>query len=85
MSRPEHFDGRPELREYIHENLGLAAIQIDLARTYAELGDDHGLAYALRRYAAYSKAVFATFKDLRAHGSRPEEGELSPSSRSEAA
>ena len=59
------FDGRPELRSIIAENLGLAAIQISLVQTYADLGDDRGLEYALRRFAAYAKLAFATFEDLK--------------------
>jgi hypothetical protein len=52
-------------REYIYEMAGLAAIQAELAMRYAELGDDAGLEYAARRWAAYTRAALATVKDLR--------------------
>jgi hypothetical protein len=58
--------GTPEaLREFIAENVGLAAIQADLIRVYAELGDDRGLEYGLRHFVAYAKAALNTFADLR--------------------
>ena len=58
--------GSPEeRREFIAENLGLAGIHIELAQRYALIGDDHGLNYALRRYAAYSKAALGAFADLK--------------------
>jgi hypothetical protein len=55
-----------ELRAFIGETIGLAAIQAGLAETYAALGDDAGLEYAMRRFAAYSNAAFATLVDLKA-------------------
>lgn len=53
-------------REFIHEMLVGARIQADLGMTYAALGDDAGLEYALRRFLAYTRAAAATFKDLKA-------------------
>ena len=47
-------------RAHIHEMAGLAAIQAELAMQYAELGDDVGLVYALRRWVAYTRAAVAT-------------------------
>jgi len=55
-----------ELRDFIGETIGLAALHAGLAETYAALGDDAGLEYAMRRFAAYSKAAFATLADLKA-------------------
>ena len=55
-----------ELRAFISETMALAAVQADLAATYAALGDDRGLGYALQCFAASSKAAFATFADLKA-------------------
>ena len=55
-----------ELRAFIGETIGLAAVHAGLAETYASLGDDAGLEYAMRRFAAYSKAAFATLADLKA-------------------
>jgi hypothetical protein len=59
-----------ELRAFIGETMEHAAVQADLAATYVALGDDAGLEYALRRFAAYSKAAFATFADLKAMNAR---------------
>jgi hypothetical protein len=53
------------LREFIAENIGMASIQADLVLTYAAIGDDRGLEYALRRFASYTKAALATFSDLK--------------------
>lgn len=54
------------LREYIFECAALAAIQTELVRTFAEIGDDHGLEYATRKWVAYTRAALATVNDLRA-------------------
>ena len=54
------------LREYIAECISLAADQAGLVQSYAEIGDDKGLEYALRRFAAYAKSAFSTFQDLKA-------------------
>ncbi|MBX3537669.1 MAG: hypothetical protein KF735_08530 [Chelatococcus sp.] len=59
------WDGRPELREVIHEYLALAALQAGLACTFAEIADDQGLEYALRRFRAYAVAAIDTYKQLR--------------------
>ena len=49
-----------ELRAFIGETMALAAVHADLAETYATLGDDRGLEYALRCFAASSKAALET-------------------------
>jgi hypothetical protein len=54
-----------ELRAFIGETIGLAA-HATLAETYASLADDRGLEYALRCFAASSKAALQTFADLTA-------------------
>ena len=61
---PAPTDQRVELREYIAENISLAMIQAEIILRFAELGDDRGLEYALRRYTAYNKAALQTFADL---------------------
>ena len=67
MSRPDAPHGSPEkYREFIHEMAGLAALQAGLAMRYAELGDDAGLSYAMRRWVAYTRAAVDTLKDLKA-------------------
>ncbi|GEO18748.1 hypothetical protein [Microvirga aerophila] len=59
-------------REFIHETLAMAQIQAQLGTTYAALGDDAGLEYAMRRLVAYMRAAVDTFKDLKAQ-KEPEE------------
>lgn len=63
--------GTPEAyRQFIAETVAGAAIHADLARTYAEIGNDAGLAYAIRCLVACTKvsvSVMADLKDLKAH------------------
>ena len=57
--------GTPEaFVEAMAEYLGLAALQCELAQRYADAGDGVGLAYAMRKFAAYAKAALGTFDDL---------------------
>jgi hypothetical protein len=55
------------LRACIHEAAGLAALQAQMAMAYAELGDDVGLQYALRRLVAYTRSALAMLSDLNKH------------------
>jgi len=55
-----------ELRAFIGETIGLAAVHAGLAETYTSLADDRGLEYALRCFAASSKAALQTFADIKA-------------------
>jgi hypothetical protein len=55
-----------ELRAFIGETIGLAAVHAGIAGTYASLANDKGLEYALRCFAASSKAALQTFTDLKA-------------------
>jgi hypothetical protein len=65
MSRDHIAHGTPgALREFIGENLDMARIQAELGVTYAALGDDAGLAYAIRRLVAHTKAALATAAHL---------------------
>jgi len=58
--------GTPDaLREFIAENAGLARIQAELAETFAAIGDDTGLEYAVRRLLAYTRQVVGTLADLK--------------------
>lgn len=69
FNEPGH--GTPEaFREFIAENLALAQIQAGLGATYAAIGDDTGLEYALRRLVGYTRAALGTMGDLRAEQSR---------------
>lgn len=52
------------LREFIGENTDLARIQAELATVYANVGDDIGLEYAVRRLVAYTRAAVGTLPDL---------------------
>jgi hypothetical protein len=58
--------GTPDAsREFIGEHLSLAALQADLGATYAAVGDDVGLEYAVRRLVAYTRAAIGTLADLK--------------------
>jgi hypothetical protein len=58
--------GTPDAyREFIGEMLAMARIQAELGVTYASIGDDAGLEYALRRLVAYTRAALGTLNDLR--------------------
>ena len=59
-----------ELRAFIGETMALVTVHADLAETYATLGDDKGLEYALRCLAASSKAALETLADLKAANKR---------------
>lgn len=52
-------------REFIEETLAMARIQAELGVTYASIGDDAGLEYAVRRLVAYTRAALGTLNDLR--------------------
>jgi hypothetical protein len=52
------------LREFVYEHLDLARAQCEMAMKYIELGDDVGLAYALRHFAGYAKTAVVTFNEL---------------------
>jgi hypothetical protein len=43
----------------------MARIQAELGVTYASIGDDAGLEYAVRRLVAYTRAALGTLNDLR--------------------
>lgn len=58
--------GSPEAyREFIGEMLAMASIQAQLGETYASIGDDAGLEYAIRRLVAYVRASRDTLLDLK--------------------
>lgn len=52
-------------REYIAEMLDMARIQAELGVTFAQIGDDIGLVYAVRKHAAYLRQAITTLKELR--------------------
>jgi hypothetical protein len=67
MTSHDHIShGSPAaLREFIAENIFLAGMQTELICTYASLGDDKGMEYALRRFTAYAKAALSTLSELK--------------------
>lgn len=54
-----------QFREFIGEAMSMAAIQADLAVTYAQISDDTGLEYATRSLVAYTRAAAGALKDLK--------------------
>jgi len=58
-------DGRPALREWISENLHLLSHEAETAWRCAEIGDDTGLRYHVRRLVAHAKQVASSTNDLR--------------------
>lgn len=65
-TRQQVAHGTPDaFREFIAETLAMAQIQANLGTTYAEIGDDMGLEYAVRRLVAYTRTALATVNDLR--------------------
>ncbi len=55
-----------ELHTFIGETMAFAAVHAEIAETCATLGDDRGLEYAMRCFAASSKAALDTHADLKA-------------------
>jgi hypothetical protein len=56
-----------KLRAFICQTIGLAAVHAGLAAQAAEVGDDKELEYALKCFAASSRATFETFAELKAN------------------
>ena len=67
---PDPCGSTAELRASIAETMALASVHAELAGTYATLGDDRGLEYAMRCFAASSKAAVETLADLKAANKR---------------
>lgn len=58
--------GTPEAyRQFIAETLAGAEIHANVARTYAEIGNDAGLAYAIRCLVACTRASVSAMADLK--------------------
>ncbi|MFO1126473.1 MAG: hypothetical protein U1E25_15105 [Methylocystis sp.] len=53
-----------QCRAYIAELAGVIAANAEIIQRYAELGDDAGLEYQIRRLIPHVRAMTATFKDL---------------------
>ncbi len=78
MEQFHTFDGRQELREYIAEMVEMCRHYFALAQRYAEIGDDTGLAYSVRKAMAYQRAVVETCCDLFAANSLAGMMEVTP-------
>ena len=50
--------------DYIVEMLGMVRLSCDVAQTYCDMRDRHGLNYQFRRMIPHIKAATATFKEL---------------------
>lgn len=67
MNAPASFPSPDaQCRQYIHELAGVIAANAEIVARYAELGDDVGLEYQLRRLILHVRAATATFRDLAA-------------------
>ncbi|MBG0801644.1 hypothetical protein IYW40_09120 [Methylocystis sp. H4A] len=55
-----------QCRAHIAELAGVIGANAEIIERYAELGDDVGLEYQLRRLVLHVKAATATFRDLAA-------------------
>ncbi len=53
-----------QCRRYIAELAGVIGVSAEIIARYAEIGDDAGIEYQLRRLILHVKAAAATFKDL---------------------
>lgn len=53
-----------QCRQHIAELAGVIGASAEIIVRYAELGDDAGLEYQLRRLILHVRAATATFKDL---------------------
>jgi hypothetical protein len=53
-----------QCRAYICELAGVIAVNAEIVARYAELGDDAGLEYQLRRLVLHVRAATQTFKEL---------------------
>jgi hypothetical protein len=67
MSAPVSFaipSPAAQCRGHIVELAGAIGISAEIIARYAEIGDDAGLEYQLRRLILHVRAAAATFKDL---------------------
>jgi hypothetical protein len=83
-SLPDHVAyGTPEAyRQFIAETLAGAAIHANVARTYAEIGNDAGLAFALRCLVACTRtsvSIMADLKTMKAKQVKRQRSQLKPS------
>ena len=65
---------RPEIqcRQFIYEQMGFVQVSAEIVQQYAEIGDDAGIEYQLRRLIVHLRASTQTFKELAAHNAATE-------------
>ena len=74
--------GDPDkLRAYIAERMAAVAMRADLVNTYAVLGDDVGLRYAMRCAAAEFRVALNLLGDLTEQTERESQRQPAPASR----
>lgn len=69
------FDGRPELRDHIARMMQMCRHYSAMTQRFAEIGDDAGVAYAMRKSFAYQRAAIGTCNDLFAVNEAAKESE----------
>ncbi len=57
-------DLRPELRDLVHEALGMAMLYASVAKQFLEVDDDRGAEFAIRKFAIHGKFAAARFREL---------------------
>jgi hypothetical protein len=63
-ARPPEIDGRPDLREWVAQNLHLATHEAESAWRCAEIADDRGLKYHVARLVAHVRQVVETTNEI---------------------
>jgi hypothetical protein len=63
-------DGRPVLREVIHESLGFMLLYAEAGQRFCEAGDDAMLECTISKLIAYTKATALHFIKIRAEEAR---------------
>jgi hypothetical protein len=72
---PGIVDGRPALREWIAENLHLTTFEAESAWRCAEIADDAGLKYHVRRMAGHARQVVESTNGLKSVNDQSAESE----------
>jgi hypothetical protein len=57
-------DGRPDLRSFVANHLNILGYYVASAQNFAEIGDDAGLEFCVRRLVENTKAVAASTRDI---------------------
>jgi hypothetical protein len=62
--QPGVVDGRPDLREWIAENLFLMIAQAEIAWRSLEIADDYAALYHVRKMTAHARQVIQSTNEL---------------------